>query len=182
MWEYQDPLYSDELYHYGVKGMKWGVRRASKVLLSSKSSQEQRDKAVASLQKHKTKASTKLASLEKKRSKLDDDLRKSTVKDMTKATKIERKVAKIDKKIAKKQRKAAGIFTSNDRAEKLLFEANIMQTKSTKLHAKAKTLTAKYEAAKAKVDANESMQKAFKKGISDIDNALVEVGRRHLNG
>ena len=182
MWEYQDPIYSDELQHYGVMGMRWGVRRASKVLSSSKSSQGKRDKAISSLEKHKSKTTAKIASLEKKRTKLDDNLRKSTEKDMTKATKLEKKAAKLDQKIAKNQRKAGGMFTSQKKAEKLLSEANVMQAKSTKLHTKAKTLTTKYESAKAKVDANESMQKAFKQGLSSIDKALVEAGKRHLHG
>ena len=35
MWQY---VYTNELYHYGVKGMKWGVRKSESVSASNKSS------------------------------------------------------------------------------------------------------------------------------------------------
>ena len=41
MWRYN---YTNELYHYGVKGMKWGVRRTPEQLGRKKSKVEKTDK------------------------------------------------------------------------------------------------------------------------------------------
>ena len=48
------------LQHYGVRGMRWGIRRASKTLSKSSSTSEQREKAISSLQKHRAKATKKV--------------------------------------------------------------------------------------------------------------------------
>ena len=53
-----------ELYHYGVKGMKWGVRRAQKALSKASSSRDS-DRALSKLQKHRDKGSAELAKLKK---------------------------------------------------------------------------------------------------------------------
>ena len=174
-------LHDDELMHYGVLGMRWGVRRASKQL-SRATDSETRNAAVNSLKKHKSKGEAKVASLEKKRVKLDDKLRKATTKDKVKATKLENKASKLDKKAFKLQKKATSWYASGDRANSLYTRGEIKKVKAEKLRIKSSVLNSNYEKVKARVDANESMQKAYKIQLNKIDHAITENGRRYING
>ena len=65
---YYNENHTDELKHYGVIGMKWGVRRAAKSY-SSATTAEGRKKAADKLQKHMDKASKKLNKLDQKATK-----------------------------------------------------------------------------------------------------------------
>lgn len=157
----------NELQHYGVKGMKWGIHRAQK-RLSKATTDADRDKAVASLNKHRTKASKKVAKLEKKHVGLEKAYDKAI-------TKTDVKVAKLEQKKSKLERKATGLFTSDKKAAKLLGKAAVKDLKINKLKAES-------DRAKAEIAKNEHMQAAFKKGISDIDATLLASGRRYING
>lgn len=172
---------NDELMHYGVRGMRWGVRRASKQLERSTNSGT-RDKAINALNKHKAKGESKVASLEKKRVKLNNDLHKATIHDKIRADKMESKAQKLDAKIAKNESKATAWYTSTNKVSKLMAKNTKLELRSNKLHTKASVLNSNYEKAKSKIEANESMQKAFKTELKNIDNALVENGRRYING
>ena len=160
--------YDNELQHYGVKGMRWGVRRASSRLSSSKSTDEAKAKAVSTLQKHRSKATKKIGTLEKQHGKFASNAEKHVMKTDVKAQKIKQKAAKTE-------RKAYGRFTSYEQAEKLKFKAG-------KLNAKANSLIAKSAKAKAKVQKNEQLQKMFRQGVNDIDAMLIAEGKKYLNG
>ena len=162
---YQSNYNNDELMHYGVKGMRWGVRRATKSLANA-TTQRKYDKAMASLNKHKQKSQAKLAKLESQRPKLEKQVEKHVMK-------TDGKVAKMDLKVAKMQKKAGSLFTSEKKGIELLNKAEVMKMKADAMRAKsdnAKQLLAK----------NTAMQQAFKKGIRDIDQSIIENGKRYF--
>lgn len=157
----------NELYHYGVPGMRWGVRRATKQLQKATTS-EQRDKAITSLNKHREKTSKQIAKLNAKRPKLENAYTKAV-------TKIDPKIAKLERKKAKLGRRAGSVFTSDKKTVKLV-------EKRRALDLKIEGLKAKSDTAKAAIANNDRMTSLFKQGLTDIDTALASAGKKYVNG
>lgn len=158
---------TDELKHYGVLGMKWGVRRASKRLAKA-TTKEQRDKAVAKLEKHREKASAKIAKLEKKAPKLQKRIDKNMKG-------IDKKVVSYKAQSSKYKRRALSPFVSEKRASKLMFKAMKMDAKSDELMALSMRT-------KNKLENNQRMTRLFKEGIDTIDKNIVNKGKRIVTG
>lgn len=158
--------YREELQHYGVLGMKWGVHRARK-RLSTAATAEERNKAISSLEKHRSKGVKKLSALKKKGEKLEKAADKKIRTDALKAANLERKATA-------RRNKMYGRFTSEKKARKLEFMAN-------KLQARADMLAARSNQAKSRVEANAAIMKTFQTQINSIDSLLVEAGRKALS-
>lgn len=158
-------LYStDELYHYGVKGMRWGVRRAMNELHESNRTGQKgsHNHAVASLSTHRDKINKKLTSLDKKSVKLEGKRYKQATKSNTKIAKLERKSAKALNKSYKTR--------SVEKAEKY-------RQKSVSLNYKVSKLKESSAKTKAKIEKNERLKGIYKKSLNEINRELVTKGQ-----
>lgn len=156
---------TEELYHYGVKGMRWGVRRAQKRLSNPSTTPDKRAKAIGSLEKHKAKATKKVAKLEKKSVKLEKKVERDALKVNAKAASLKRS--------ALREKQRALHTRSYSKAQERMFRAE-------KLDTRAELLYANIEQRKALVKQNAKMREVFNTEIKNIDSILIKEGRRRL--
>lgn len=153
----------DELMHYGVRGMKWGIRKATRELGSDNA--ETRQRGVARLESHRAKATRKVAKLASKQPKLQKRVDRAILKTDVKA-------AKYEKMAGRETRKAMRAWSSEGQQQHVV--------KAQVYDMKVKELKSRSSSAKAQLAKNERLTAMFNKGINDIDAALIEAGRQYL--
>lgn len=122
MWEYNYTIHSDELYHYGVPGMRWGVRRANRMLGSN-------SKYMKKAMKYDIKSAKQTKKAEKAHSEID----------LEGANRKAVKSAKYNKKAAVLRKKASQ--ASDSKQLKLERKAAKMEYKGAKLAREGNTLS-----------------------------------------
>ena len=161
---------SDELYHYGVIGMRWGIRRGD-VATAYQKATDKRQKLVTRAQIARS------------------ELNKAMMKTNTGASKKYKKFqSKADKYSVKAYKKRNGIFSNDEKALKFETKANIAQNKANKYKVNHDKRVAaedeakvKYAKAQRKVEKwVRSMNKAFKnQNIDDIKADKINSGKQY---
>ena len=154
MWQYNNTIYpDDELYHYGVKGMKWGVRRKRLyVQTNDRPGSSYSDREKASIKKQA-------------RSILKKNIRKSTMYSKVFDSASKSAYNKADKLVWKSEKK-------QNEGDQAGFE---------KYQSKAWKQMAKYYTNKQESEKLMAEVKASTKKLKDIDKDRLKAGKDYVN-
>lgn len=165
-----------ELYHYGIPGMKWGVRRSVAQLQRARGKLETRtEKLKSSVRYMKTQESKYTAKSEK--------YKQSNAKYESRIAKASAKKAEYDYKLNKALSKSnpdaekVAKLTAKSVAYKNEITRNQAKLKFNKWQVKADSIREEARQAELKIKKNEKIMSVYGKTIDAIDNGTIQQGR-----
>lgn len=173
--EYYRTIYSNELYHHGILGMKWGVRRFQPYPKGHKGGKEvgkatkvkQRDSTPTKAEKLTSKTSKKFAKID---------------------SKIDKRQKIVDKKYAKAEKKSYSLFATQRSINKAFGEATQAQKRVNRLEYQGSQYFQKKQRqfAKINVSMNSDLQKrgeeylaAVRRNSSELYRTTIQNGFRN---
>lgn len=118
LWIYQQSLTSDELWHYGVKGMKWGVRRDLAKARRKANAKTERLRASAKKKRAKAKKADELLKKRTQKRPITEIHRGLQENAFNKANKAKWRADKAEKKLAKWEKSVDELIGTQERKKK----------------------------------------------------------------
>ena len=146
-------VYSDELCHYGIRGMRWGIRRY----------QNPDGTLTEAGRKRVSKLRDSNSRLTGKRDKLTKRMEFQT-------RKYANSISKANQKAAELRVKEYGLFTTKARADKLEYKAS-------KLEARAAQKAMKSDRTKARIAKIDALVSKNNRKISELNSAEISKGK-----
>ena len=146
-------VYSDELCHYGIRGMRWGIRRY----------QNPDGTLTEAGRKRVSKLRDSNSRLTGKRDKLTKRMEFQT-------RKYANSISKANQKAAELRVKEYGLFTTKSRADKLEYKAS-------KLEARAAQKAMRIDRTKARIAKIDALVSKNNRKISELNSAEISKGK-----
>ena len=148
-------VYSDELCHYGIRGMRWGIRRY----------QNPDGTLTEAGRKRVSKLRDSNSRLTGRRDKLTKRMEFQT-------RKYANSISKANQKAAELRVKEYGLFTTKTRADKLEYKAS-------KLEARAAQKAMKIDRTKARIAKIDALVSKNNRKISELNSAEISKGKEY---